>query len=60
MGFLGDIFLVIWRRMLVFDPKNVGGKVSLCGLGKIGKAETSKNVRKRLKIFERLGETFEK
>ena len=43
-----------------FWGKNGGWFVKLWGLGKIGKAKTFENVRKRLKIFEKLGETFEK
>jgi len=42
-----------------FWGKNGGGFVSLWGLGEIGKKKTLKNVRKRLKIFEKLCETFE-
>jgi hypothetical protein len=36
-----------------FWVKNGGWFVKLWGLGKIGKPETFKNVRKRLKIFEK-------
>jgi len=39
--------------------KNGGWFVKLWGLGKMGKKKTLKNVRKRLKIFEKLCETFE-
>jgi len=37
-----------------FWAENGGGGVSLWGLGKIGKKEALKNVRKRLKIFENI------
>ena len=36
-----------------FWVKNGGWFVKLWGLGKIGKAETFENVRKRLKIFKK-------
>ena len=42
-----------------FWVKNGDWLVELWGLGKIGKEETFRNVQKRLKIFKKLGETFE-
>ena len=51
-GELG-FFEVFWGGDVGFWGKNGGWGVSLWGLGKIGKAETFKNVRKRLKIFKK-------
>ena len=55
IGFFGGYF----GGDVGFWPKNGGWGVNLRGLGKIGKAETFGNVRKRLKIFENLGKIFE-
>ena len=47
-------FEVFFEGDVCFWGKNGVWWVSLWGLGKIGKAETFENVRKRLKIFENI------
>ena len=54
------IFRVIFRGNIGFWGKNGGWFVKLWGLGKIGKKKALENARKRLKIFEKLCEIFEK
>jgi hypothetical protein len=50
LGFFG----VIFQEDVGFWGKNGAWWVNLCGLGKIGKKKTFKNVRKRSKIFKNI------